>query len=66
MEDAAMMPGEALQTPELSSNELVAADIELDRTIGYASIQNSVPVIRSIQITNRGKRELTDVLSWLS
>jgi very-short-patch-repair endonuclease len=37
--------------------------IELDaaRTIGYASIQNSVPVVRDLRVTNRSGGELTDV-----
>ena len=32
----------------------VAIEIESDPTLGYASIQNSVPVIRSLRLTNHG------------
>lgn len=32
----------------------VSIDIEADPTLGYASIQNSVPVIRALRITNNG------------
>lgn len=31
-----------------------AMEIESDATLGYASIQNSVPVIRSLRLTNHG------------
>ena len=32
----------------------VSVEIESDPTLGYASIQNSVPVIRSLRLTNHG------------
>lgn len=32
----------------------IALEIEVDPTLGYASIQNSVPVIRSLRLTNHG------------
>ncbi|MDI1267866.1 MAG: DUF3320 domain-containing protein [Polaromonas sp.] len=32
----------------------IAVEIEADATLGYASIQNSVPVVRSLRITNHG------------
>ena len=32
----------------------VAIEIESDATLGYASIQNSVPVVRSLRLTNHG------------
>lgn len=37
--------------------------LELDSapTIGYASIQNSVPVVRTVRVTNRSEEDLTDV-----
>src|SRR3954469_15539065 len=37
--------------------------LELDSspTIGYAAIQNSVPVLRTIRLTNNSEAELTDV-----
>ena len=36
----------------------VAIEIESDSTLGYASIQNSVPVIRSLRLTNHGEDAL--------
>ncbi len=36
----------------------VAIEIESDSTLGYASIQNSVPVIRSLRLTNQGEDTL--------
>jgi hypothetical protein len=32
----------------------IAIEVEADTTLGYASIQNSVPVIRSLRLTNHG------------
>lgn len=39
----------------------VAIEIESDATLGYASIQNSVPVIRSLRLTNHGSESLEDL-----
>jgi hypothetical protein len=39
----------------------VAVEIESDATLGYASIQNAVPVIRSLRLTNHGTEALQDV-----
>ena len=39
-------------TPELPNG--IAIEIESDATLGYASIQNSVPVVRSLRLTNHG------------
>jgi very-short-patch-repair endonuclease len=36
----------------------IAIEIESDTTLGYASIQNSVPVIRSLRLTNHGEDAL--------
>lgn len=36
----------------------LAVEIESDATLGYASIQNSVPVIRSLRLTNHGENAL--------
>jgi very-short-patch-repair endonuclease len=36
----------------------IAIEIESDTTLGYASIQNSVPVIRSLRLTNHGEGAL--------
>jgi very-short-patch-repair endonuclease len=38
--------------------EAVLIDIEADGTLGYASIQNAVPVIRSLRLTNNGPEAL--------
>lgn len=40
---------------EYASPQGVAIEIESDATLGYASIQNSIPVIRSLRLTNRGE-----------
>uniref|UniRef100_UPI00293D895D DUF4011 domain-containing protein n=1 Tax=Janthinobacterium sp. TaxID=1871054 RepID=UPI00293D895D len=39
----------------------VAIEIESDPTLGYASIQNSVPVIRSLRLTNHGDDALEEL-----
>jgi very-short-patch-repair endonuclease len=43
---------------EVETCEPVRVEIEADRTIGYVSIQNSVPVIRSVRVTNKSLGEL--------
>ena len=49
-------PTAAQATPSILSMEIVA-----DRTIGYAAIQNNVPVLRSIAVVNTGSEQLVDV-----
>nr|WP_145545248.1 DUF3320 domain-containing protein [Variovorax boronicumulans] len=39
------------QTPTLAG---LGIEIEADATVGYASIQNAVPVVRSLRVTNHG------------
>jgi hypothetical protein len=39
----------------------IAIEIESDTTLGYASIQNSVPVIRSLRLTNHGEDALEGI-----
>jgi very-short-patch-repair endonuclease len=39
----------------------VSIEIESDVTLGYASIQNSVPIIRSLRLTNHGAAALEGV-----
>lgn len=39
---------------EVSKTTGASIEIESDPTLGYASIQNSVPVIRSLRLTNHG------------
>ena len=41
--------------------QAVSVDIEADATLGYASIQNSVPVVRSIRVTNRTSEVLENI-----
>lgn len=36
----------------------VAVEIEADPTLGYASIQNAVPVLRSLRLTNHTEQNL--------
>lgn len=50
-EDTVGLTGETTVAPEPVGVEI---EIEADATVGYTSIQNSVPVIRSLCITNRG------------
>ncbi|MGJ7509870.1 DUF3320 domain-containing protein [Variovorax sp. GT1P44] len=40
---------------------VVLIEVEADATLGYASIQNSVPVIRSLRLTNTGAEPLEAV-----
>lgn len=42
-------------------NTGVEIELESDATLGYASIQNSVPVIRSLRLTNHGLEPLEGV-----
>ncbi|WP_353507257.1 DUF4011 domain-containing protein [Variovorax sp. J22G40] len=42
----------------MSSVGPVAIEIEADPTLGYASIQNAVPVVRALRITNGGAEAL--------
>ncbi len=46
---------------ERSPETGVVIEVESDPTIGYASIQNSVPVIRSLRLTNHGQEVLKDL-----
>ena len=39
----------------------VGIEIEADATLGYASIQNSVPVVRSLRLTNHGTELLENL-----
>lgn len=39
----------------------INVEIVADRTIGYAAIQNNVPVLRSITVVNSGSEQLVDV-----
>ena len=39
----------------------IAIEIESDATIGYAAIQNSVPIIRSLRLTNHGAEAIENL-----
>ena len=41
----------------------IVIDIESDATIGYASIQNAVPVVRSLRLTNHHSEAIEDLQS---
>lgn len=47
--------GQAIQSAGLE------VGIEADATVGYASIQNSVPVVRSLRLTNHGPEPLANL-----
>ncbi|MDB5744780.1 MAG: hypothetical protein JWR68_3095 [Polaromonas sp.] len=38
--------------PAVAPEQAIRIDIEADATLGYASIQNSVPVVRALRLTN--------------
>ena len=44
----------------------VGIEIEADATLGYASIQNSVPVVRSLRLTNHGPETLENLQVLIS
>ena len=39
----------------------IVIEVESDATLGYASIQNSVPVVRSLRLTNHGTEALENL-----
>lgn len=47
--------------PEQSTPQLVEIEIVSDPTTGYAAIQNSVPFVRAITLTNKGDTRITDI-----
>lgn len=48
---------------ESAADQLTGVEIEIeaDATLGYASIQNSVPVVRSLRLTNHGAEPLENL-----
>ncbi|AMP38245.1 DUF3320 domain-containing protein [Ralstonia solanacearum] len=58
-----MTQGQADEAEDLTTSEATPPSVQViaDLTIGYAAIQNNVPVIREIVVTNEGKTTLTDV-----
>lgn len=48
-------------TTEMGKPTGVEIDIEADATLGYASIQNSVPIVRSLRLTNHGAEPLENL-----
>lgn len=59
--DAASMPAGAPSAPHPSTPATLAIAIAADPTTGYAAIQNNLPVVRGITLTNAGAAPLTDV-----
>jgi very-short-patch-repair endonuclease len=49
------------QQDEQDAKVLYRVELDSSPTIGYASIQNSVPVIRTIRLSNNSEAELADV-----
>jgi hypothetical protein len=52
---------EAESQQSSTASPVLRLEIEADPTIGYASIQNAVPIVRSIRVTNVGPDELEGV-----
>jgi very-short-patch-repair endonuclease len=53
--------GENSEECEDCTDPAVLLELDVSRTIGYASIQNSVPVVRDLRVTNRSDVELVDL-----
>lgn len=49
---------ESVDAATVEARASVAVEIEADPTLGYASIQNAVPVLRSLRLTNHTDRTL--------
>lgn len=47
--------------PQADKPTGVEIEVEVDATLGYASIQNSVPVLRSLRLTNHGTEPLENL-----
>lgn len=61
-EGAAHAGATAVPAPEApEAPDAIAIDIEADPTLGYASIQNAVPIVRSLRLTNRSSRTFENV-----
>lgn len=57
-------PDETAEKPSETAFETatpVVIEIESDTTLGYASVQNAVPAVRSLRLTNTGDRLLSNV-----
>ena len=52
---------EGVATAPVQEPTGVGIEIEADTTLGYASIQNSVPVVRSLRLTNHGTESLDNL-----
>jgi very-short-patch-repair endonuclease len=59
MEDS---QAQSIEAPVIEDRSGVALEIDADPTLGYASIQNSVPVLRSLRLTNHTGRTLEHVI----
>ncbi len=52
---------EQAQPTETSSSKQVRVELQADPTVGYASIQNAVPVVRSLRLANETSEQLDGV-----
>ncbi len=59
-EEAPAIGGDATSAPSFPLQAFLI-EVESDATLGYASIQNSVPVIRSLRLTNTGSEPLENL-----
>ncbi|QVQ24415.1 DUF3320 domain-containing protein [Achromobacter deleyi] len=50
-----------VSAPEAASLALITIDIEADPTLGYASIQNAVPIVRSLRLSNRSPHSCDNI-----
>ena len=55
--DDPITPGAARQ----ASPDALRIEIDADATLGYASIQNAIPVVRALRVTNSGESAITDI-----
>lgn len=60
LEPQAIQEG-AAHAAGLSTPEPIAIEIEADPTLGYASIQNAVPIVRSLRLTNRSSQTFENI-----
>lgn len=51
----------ATATIDATAIDAIAIDIEADPTLGYASIQNAVPIVRTLRLTNRSEHTFENI-----
>ncbi|NMK46890.1 DUF3320 domain-containing protein [Achromobacter sp. Bel] len=60
LEPPAIQEG-AAHAAGLNTPDAIAITIEADPTLGYASIQNAVPIVRSLRLTNRAPQAFENI-----